>query len=143
MPRPYLPGFRGRALDLAGPGRSVCDVAASLGVGESCLHRWRHRDLVDRGLKPGRTAQESAGLAAARVRIRDLEEEVKIWRKAAAAVEAVVCPKERYRLVAGLRAEVCGPGGPAMPSGSGGRGITPGPGGRRRRGRSARPGWPA
>jgi ribulose 1,5-bisphosphate carboxylase large subunit-like protein len=42
------------------------------------------------GLRPGATAQESAKLAAARQRIRDLEEEVKILRKAAAAVEAVV-----------------------------------------------------
>ena len=54
------------------------------------MHRWRHRDLVDRGLKPGATAQESAELVASRERIRDLEEGVKILRKAAAAVEAVV-----------------------------------------------------
>jgi putative transposase len=80
-------------------------VAASLGIAESCLYRWRDRNLVDRGLKPGTTAQESAGLAAAQARIRDLEEEVKILRKAAAAVEAVVRPKDRYRLVAELHAE--------------------------------------
>jgi hypothetical protein len=35
-------------------GRNVRDVAASLGIAEPCLHRWRHRDLVVRGLKPGR-----------------------------------------------------------------------------------------
>jgi putative transposase len=64
-----------------------------------------HRDLVDRGPKPGIAAQESAELTAARGRICDLEEEVKILRKAAAAVEAVVRPKDRYRLVAELRAE--------------------------------------
>lgn len=57
------------------------------------------------GLKPGTTAQESAELAPARARIGDLEEEVKILRKAAAAVEAVVRPKDRYRLVAELHAE--------------------------------------
>jgi putative transposase len=105
MPRPYPPEFRRRALDLAGSGRSIRDVAASLGIAESCLYRWRHRDLVDRGLKPGTTAEESAGLAAARQRIRDLEEEVKILRKAAAAVEAVVPPKDRYRLVAELHGD--------------------------------------
>jgi putative transposase len=102
MPRPYPPEFRRRALDLVESGRSVCDVAASLGIAESCLYRWRHHDLVDRGLKPDTTAEESAELAAARHRIRDLEEEVKILRKAAAAVEAVVPPKDRYRLVAEL-----------------------------------------
>jgi len=105
MPRPYPPEFRRRALDLIESGRAVRDVAASLGIAESCLHRWRHRDLVDRGVKPGVTAQEGAELAAARQRIRDLEEEVKILRKAAAAVEAVVPPKDRYRLVAELRAD--------------------------------------
>ena len=105
MPRPYPPEFRRRALDLIESGRTVRDVAASLGIAESCLHRWRHRDLVDRGVKPGVTAQEGAELAAARQRIRDLEEEVKILRKAAAAVEAVVPPKDRYRLVAELRAD--------------------------------------
>ena len=80
MPRPYPPEFRRRALDLAGSGRTVRDAAESLGITESCLHRWRHRDLVDRGLEPGATAQESAELVAARERIRDLEEEVKILR---------------------------------------------------------------
>jgi putative transposase len=105
MPRPYPPEFRRRALDLVESGRTIRDVAASLDIAESCLYRWRHRDLVDRGLKPGTVAAESAELAAARQRIRDLEEEVKILRKAAAAVEAVVPPKERYRLVAELHGD--------------------------------------
>jgi putative transposase len=105
MPRPYPPEVRRRALDLVESGRTVRDVAASLGIAEWCLHRWRHRDLIDCGLKAGTTAAESAELAAARQRIRDLEEEVKILRKAAAAVEAVVLPKERYRLVAELRGD--------------------------------------
>ena len=61
MPRPYPPEFRRRALDLIESGRTVRDVAASLGIAESCLHRWRHRDLVDRGVKPGVTAQGGCG----------------------------------------------------------------------------------
>lgn len=105
MPRPYPPQFRRGALDLVESGRTVRDVAAALGIAESALHRWRQRDLVDRGLKPGSTSLESAELAAAHARIRDLEEEVKILRKAAAAVEAVVPPKERFRLVAELNAD--------------------------------------
>jgi transposase-like protein len=39
------PEFRRRALDLVESGRTVRDVAASLGIAESCLHRWRHREL--------------------------------------------------------------------------------------------------
>ncbi|NYI60324.1 transposase InsO family protein [Cellulomonas soli] len=80
-------------------------MAASLGIAESALHRWRQRDLVDRGLKLGPSSSESAELASAHARIRDLEEEVKILRKAAAAVEAVVPPKERFRLVAELHGD--------------------------------------
>jgi len=105
MPRPYPPEFRRRALDLVESGRSVGDFAASLGIAGTCLHRWRHQDLAGRGLKAGISVQESAELAAARQRIGELEGEVKILRKAAAAVEAVVPLKDRYRLVAELRAE--------------------------------------
>jgi transposase-like protein len=87
---------------LVASGRTVVDVAASLGITQSCLYRWKQQDLVDRGLKQGQSTTESTQLAAAQQRIRDLEEEVKILRKAAAAVEAVVPPKVRFRLVAEL-----------------------------------------
>jgi putative transposase len=100
MPRPYPPEFRQRALDLVRSGRPVPEVAKLLGIAESCLYRWKRQDLIDRRLKP---ASESAELAAARRKIRELAEENKILRKAAAAVEQVVPPKERYRLVAELR----------------------------------------
>ena len=106
MPKPYPPEFRRRALDLLETGRSVRDVAASLGIAESCLHRWKSRDLLDRGLQSLTTEQiESAALAAAQARIAELETEVKILRKAAAAVEQVVPPKARFVLVAELAAE--------------------------------------
>ena len=41
-------------------------------------------------------------LAPAQQRIRELEDEVKILRKAAAAIEKVVPPKDRFQLVAKL-----------------------------------------
>jgi transposase-like protein len=63
-------------------GRPVLDVAASLGIAQSCLYRWRQQDLADRGLvSPSREAIESAALAEARARIAELENEVKILRK--------------------------------------------------------------
>ena len=89
MPRPYPPEFRQRALDLVRSGRPVAEVAGLLGIAESCLYRWKHQDLAGRGLKPGTGRAESAELAAARRRIRYLEEENKILRKAAAAVSQV------------------------------------------------------
>ncbi len=108
MPKPYPPDFRRRVLDLVISGRTVRDVAASLGIAESCLYGWKSRDLIDRGLKPGTTTTESAELAAAHRRIRGLEEENKFLRKAAAAVEQVVPPKGRYQLVAELE-RISGP----------------------------------
>jgi transposase-like protein len=106
VPKPYPPEFRRRALDLLESGRSVRDVAASLGIAESCLHRWKSQDLLDRGLKaPTPEAIESAAPAAARARISELENGVKILRKAAAAVEEVVPTKARFALVAELAAE--------------------------------------
>ena len=117
MPRPYPPEFRQRALDLVRSGRSVPEVAKLPGIVESCLYRWKRQDLIDRGLKPGTSRAESAELAAARQKIRDLEEENKILRKAAAAAEQAVPPKDRYRLVAELhgdgvrvRLAFCAPG---------------------------------
>ncbi|NKQ59436.1 transposase [Amycolatopsis sp. K13G38] len=106
MPKPYPPEFRRRALDLLEAGRSVRDVAASLGIAESCLHRWKSRDLLDRGLKSPTPGQaESVSPAEARARIAELETEVKILRKAAVVVEKVVPPKARFVLVAELAAE--------------------------------------
>lgn len=87
MPKPYPPAFRRQALDLLASGRRVRDVAASLGISETCLHRWKAADWKARGLRPGTDDEESEALAAARKRIRGLEEEVKILRKASAAVE--------------------------------------------------------
>ena len=102
MPKPYPPEFRRRALDLAESGRTIREVATAVGIAESCLYGWRSRDLVDRGLKERPATQiESEELAGARARIKDLEDEVKILRKAA-AVEQVVPPRDRFRLVAEL-----------------------------------------
>ena len=105
MPRPYPPEFRQRALDLVRSGRSVPEVAGLLGIAESCLYRWKRQDLIDRGLGPGTSRAESAELVVARQKIRDLEEENKILRKAAAAVAEVVPPKDLYRLVAELHGD--------------------------------------
>jgi len=103
VPKPCPPEFRRRALDLPASGRWVRDVAASLSIAESCLHRWKRRDLIDRGLQAlGPAAVESAALAQARSRIAEPENGVKVLRKAAAAVEQVVPPKVRFALVAEL-----------------------------------------
>ena len=61
--------------------------------------------MIERGLKAPGAEFESAELVAARRRIKELEEQVKILTKAAAAVEEVVPPKARFALVGDLAAE--------------------------------------
>ena len=80
MPKPYPPEFRRKAIPVAS-GRSVVEVADLLGIAESCLYRWKSRDLVDRGSETRTTSEASKELVAAPARIRDLEEEVKILRR--------------------------------------------------------------
>ncbi|WP_353477559.1 transposase [Microbacterium sp. zg-YB36] len=105
MPRPYPSEFRERALELVRSGRTVVDVAATLGIAQPCLYRWKQQDFVDRGMRPPSGRASSAELTAANRRIRELEEENKILRRAVAAVEQVVPPKDRFRLVGELHAD--------------------------------------
>ena len=105
MPRSYPPVFRHQALALLVAGRAVSDVAESLGVAESCLYRWRRQDLIDRGQVDGASSRASAEPTGAKKRIRDLEEEVKILRGAAAAVQEVVPAGVRFRLLAQLHVD--------------------------------------
>ena len=57
-------------------------TAANLGITHTCLYNWVKQDRIDRGELPGRTTQESRELRKARRRIRELEDEVEILRRA-------------------------------------------------------------
>jgi len=46
------------------------------------LSKWLRQDDIDNGQRPGRVSEESAELLAARRRIRELETELEIVRKA-------------------------------------------------------------
>jgi hypothetical protein len=75
-----------------GPGRlglTFREVGASLGDRRLMPTRVKSRDLIDGGLKPGSITSVSSELAAAHRRMRELQDEVKILWKAAAAVEQV------------------------------------------------------
>ena len=47
------------------------------------LHKWLRQDEIDRGERAGSSTAESAELAKAKKRIRQLEEEVEILKRAA------------------------------------------------------------
>ena len=96
--RGYPAEFRRRVLDLVASGRRVADVAADLGITEQTIYNWRRQDRIDRGEAPGLTTLEHAELAAARKRIRELETELEVHRRATELLkEQQTSPKGRSR----------------------------------------------
>ena len=82
MPRKYRDEFRHRAVALVRAGQSVTKTASDLGITDTCLYGWVRQDRIDRGEIPGTTTVESRELRKARRRIRELEGEVEILRRA-------------------------------------------------------------
>lgn len=93
MPRSYPAEFRARSVALIRAGRSVREVALLVGVSEQALYGWRRQDRIDRGEVSGVSSVEFAELVAARRRIRELEVELAIHRRAAELLKEVVPPK--------------------------------------------------
>jgi transposase len=94
MPRKgYPPEFRRKVLDLVEAGRPVREVARDLGISDQTIYTWRKQDLIDKGRLPGATTTEQAELPAARKRIRELETELSVTRRAIELVREVVPPK--------------------------------------------------
>lgn len=82
MPRPYPSEFRERAIALVREGRQIKQTATDLGIHETTLHSWLRQDDINSGRRPGRSTSEDAELRAARGRIRQLEQELKILKLA-------------------------------------------------------------
>ena len=85
MPKAFPPEFR---RDVVAVARSsdvpAAQVARDFGISESCLQRWLKLDDVETGRRPGVTASEAAEVREMRKRIRLLEQENEILRRAAA-----------------------------------------------------------
>jgi transposase-like protein len=82
MPRPFPAEFRLRAVALVRAGKTITRTAEELGVSQGALHGWVRQDKIDRGELPGVSTAESAELKKAKRRIRELEMEVEILRRA-------------------------------------------------------------
>jgi transposase-like protein len=91
--RGYPPEFRRRVLDLVEAGRKVAEVAEDLGISVQTIYNWRRQDRIDRGLETGLSSAEKAELAAARKRIRELEAEVAVHRRATELLKEDADPK--------------------------------------------------
>jgi len=95
--RGYPPEFRRRVVDLVEGGRKVSEVAVELEVSEQTIYTWRRQARIDSGLEAGVTTAEQAELAAARRRIRELETELAIHRRATELLKEETRPKGRTR----------------------------------------------
>ncbi len=82
MPRPFPAEFRRRAVALVRAGKPIATAAVELGVSAAAIHNWVRQDQIDQGERPGIATPESIELAKAKKRIRQLEEELVILRKA-------------------------------------------------------------
>ena len=93
MPRRYPNEFRRQVLDLVEAGKPVAEIAEQLGVTGQTIYAWRNQDLIDRGLRPGVTTAESVELRAARRRIRELETELAVTKRANELLKEQTDPK--------------------------------------------------
>ena len=91
--RGYSAEFRWRVLDLVAAGRKVTDVARDLGISDQIIYVWRRQDEIDRGRAPGLSTEEREELAAAKRRIKELEAELAIHRRAAELLKEQADPK--------------------------------------------------
>ena len=82
MPKRYPEEFRRKVLDLVAAGRPVAQVASDLGISDQTIYAWRKQELIDTGQLPGLSRAEQTELTAAKKRIRDLENEVAILKRA-------------------------------------------------------------
>ena len=87
MPAPYPQEFRDDVVRVARSreeGVTLAQIAKDFGIHEMTLSKWMRQADVDDGVKPGTTTSESSELREARRRIKLLEQENEVLRRAAA-----------------------------------------------------------
>jgi transposase len=84
--RPYPEEFRREAVRLVEElGRSIAEAAADLGVSTESIRNWVKQAQADRGERPEQlTSDERDELRALRRRVRELEQEREILKRATA-----------------------------------------------------------
>lgn len=91
--RGYPPEFRRRVVDLVEGGRRVAEVAVELQISEQTIYTWRRQARIDAGIEAGLTTSEKAELTAAKRRIRELETELAVHRRATELLKEQTDPK--------------------------------------------------
>jgi transposase-like protein len=86
MPRPHPVEFRQRAVDLARSGdKPVAEIAADLGISDSCLRNWMKQADLDEGRRSdGLSTAEREELVQVRRELKVARLENEILKRAAA-----------------------------------------------------------
>ena len=87
MSKPYPKEFRDDVVRVArnrAPGVELSQIAKDFGIHFPTLYAWVKKADVEDGDRPGTTSMQSAELREAKRRIRTLEQEVEVLRRAAA-----------------------------------------------------------
>ena len=100
MPKPYPKEFRADVIAVARKGEAtVRQVAADFGISETCLQRWLkiadREDGINHSSRRSGSSEhdESAELREARKRIKLLEQEAEVMRRAVGYLSQNVNPK--------------------------------------------------
>ncbi|AHC26434.1 transposase [Mycolicibacterium neoaurum] len=95
MPKPYPREFRDDVVRVArnrDDGVTIEQIASDFGVHPMTLHKWIRQADIDAGTKPGKSTGESAELRDARRRIKLLEQENEVLRRATAYLSQANLP---------------------------------------------------
>jgi len=88
MPRHYPAELRRATCERLLAGEAIKDLSAELGISGSTLLKWRRQAQIDAGQRPGVVSYEADRLAQARRRVKELEDELEIVKKASELYEA-------------------------------------------------------
>ena len=95
VPKPYPKEFRDDVVRVARDresGVTLAQIAKDFGIHEMTLQKWMRRADIDDGNKPGMTSGQSAELREVNKRIRLLEQENEVLRRAAAYLSQANLP---------------------------------------------------
>lgn len=85
MPAPHPKEFRDDVVAVARRGEApIAQLAKDFGISESCLRNWLCQADVEDGARPGVSTAEAAELREAKKKVRLLEQENEVLRRAAA-----------------------------------------------------------
>ena len=94
MPQAFPEEFRRDVVAVARKGEStIVQIAKDFGISPAALYRWLKIADVQDGVVPGVTKEESAELREAKKRIRLLEQEAEVMRRAVAYLSRDINPK--------------------------------------------------